>query len=122
MSRGPSPTLPQILGSRLVPRSTSPIQVGDISNQLTPSLSPSSIVPLSKQHSLPRTRVGIRLNPFHSVTSQPANMSNQYTVADVAKHKDESNGMWIIVDSGVYDITSEHSLPTSMNHDMQQPS
>ncbi|KAG6358596.1 hypothetical protein INS49_012114 [Diaporthe citri] len=33
-------------------------------------------------------------------------MSNQYTVADVAKHKDESNGMWIIVDSGVYDITN----------------
>lgn len=39
-------------------------------------------------------------------------MSNQYTVADVAKHKDESNGMWIIVDSGVYDITSEQCLPT----------
>lgn len=38
-------------------------------------------------------------------------MSNQYTVADVAKHKDESNGMWIIVDSGVYDITSEQHLP-----------
>lgn len=36
-----------------------------------------------------------------------ARMSSQYTVADVAKHKDESNGMWIIVDSGVYDITSE---------------
>lgn len=35
-------------------------------------------------------------------------MSNQYTVADVAKHKDEKEGMWIIVDSGVYDITSEH--------------
>lgn len=40
-------------------------------------------------------------------------MSNQYSVADVAKHKDESNGMWIIVDSGVYDITSEHHLPIS---------
>lgn len=39
-------------------------------------------------------------------------MSNQYTVADVAKHKDESNGMWIIVDNGVYDITSEHRPPT----------
>ncbi|POS73864.1 hypothetical protein DHEL01_v207744 [Diaporthe helianthi] len=33
-------------------------------------------------------------------------MSNQYSVADVAKHKDESNGMWIIVDNGVYDITN----------------
>lgn len=34
-------------------------------------------------------------------------MSNQYTVAEVAKHKDESNGLWIIVDSDVYDITSK---------------
>ncbi|KAG8168850.1 hypothetical protein KVR01_001599 [Diaporthe batatas] len=33
-------------------------------------------------------------------------MSAQYSVADVAKHKDESNGMWIIVDNGVYDITN----------------
>lgn len=40
-------------------------------------------------------------------------MSTQYTVADVAKHKDESNGMWIIVDNGVYDITSEHRLRNS---------
>ena len=38
-------------------------------------------------------------------------MSNQYSVADVAKHKDESNGMWIIVDNGVYDITSEQFPP-----------
>lgn len=38
-------------------------------------------------------------------------MSNQYTVADVAKHKDEKEGMWIIVDSGVYDITSEQCQP-----------
>lgn len=41
----------------------------------------------------------------HSIASN--NMSNQYTVAEVAKHKDESNGLWIIVDSGVYDITSK---------------
>lgn len=33
-------------------------------------------------------------------------MSKQYTTADVAQHKDEANGMWIIVDTGVYDITS----------------
>lgn len=33
-------------------------------------------------------------------------MSKQFTTAEVAQHKDESNGMWIIVDTGVYDITS----------------
>lgn len=33
-------------------------------------------------------------------------MSSQYTTAEVAKHKDDANGMWIIVDNGVYDITS----------------
>lgn len=41
--------LPQILGSRLVPCTTSPIQIGDISNHhLTPSPSPSSIIAPSK--------------------------------------------------------------------------
>lgn len=34
-------------------------------------------------------------------------MSKQYTVAEVAQHKDESSGMWLIVDSGVYDVTSK---------------
>lgn len=49
-------------------------------------------------------------------------MSNQYTVADVAKHKDEKEGMWIIVDSGVYDITSEQCLPKTLSHKVRQPS
>lgn len=49
-------------------------------------------------------------------------MSNQYTVADVAKHKDEKEGMWIIVDSGVYDITSEQCLPTFYINNLQQSS
>lgn len=39
-------------------------------------------------------------------------MSKQYTTAEVAQHKDEASGMWIIVDTGVYDVTSAcHSLP-----------
>ncbi|KAJ9141756.1 hypothetical protein NKR23_g7820 [Pleurostoma richardsiae] len=29
-----------------------------------------------------------------------------YTTADVAAHKDADSGMWIIVDTGVYDITN----------------
>lgn len=33
-------------------------------------------------------------------------MSKQYTTAEVAQHKDEASGMWIIVDTGVYDVTS----------------
>ncbi|EON99307.1 putative cytochrome b5 protein [Phaeoacremonium minimum UCRPA7] len=32
-------------------------------------------------------------------------MSESYSTADVAKHKDEANRMWIIVDTGVYDVT-----------------
>ena len=35
-------------------------------------------------------------------------MSKTFTVKDVAEHKDEQNGMYIIVDSGVYDITSAY--------------
>ncbi|KAI2473254.1 cytochrome b5 [Annulohypoxylon bovei var. microspora] len=33
-------------------------------------------------------------------------MSKTFTAKDVAEHKDEKNGMYIIVDSGVYDITN----------------
>ncbi|KAI1211787.1 cytochrome b5 [Annulohypoxylon truncatum] len=33
-------------------------------------------------------------------------MSKRFTAKDVAEHKDEQNGMYIIVDSGVYDITN----------------
>ena len=42
-------------------------------------------------------------------------MSAQYSVADVAKHKDEQEGMYIIVDTGVYDITSMFPLPPSLS-------
>ncbi|KAI0885640.1 cytochrome b5 [Annulohypoxylon maeteangense] len=33
-------------------------------------------------------------------------MSKTFTAKDVAEHKDEQNGIYIIVDSGVYDITN----------------
>ncbi len=33
-------------------------------------------------------------------------MSKTFTAKDVAEHKDEKNGMYIIVDNGVYDIAS----------------
>ncbi|ELQ44780.1 hypothetical protein MCOR27_010514 [Pyricularia oryzae] len=33
-------------------------------------------------------------------------MSKTFTPAEVAQHKDEKNGIYIIVDDGVYDITN----------------
>ncbi|KAH9427109.1 hypothetical protein MCOR02_012488 [Pyricularia oryzae] len=33
-------------------------------------------------------------------------MSKTFTPAEVAQHKDEKNGIYIIVDDGVYDITT----------------
>lgn len=33
-------------------------------------------------------------------------MSETYTIADVQKHKTEADGMWLIVENNVYDITS----------------
>ncbi len=34
-------------------------------------------------------------------------MSKTFTAKEVGEHKDEQSGMYIIVDSGVYDITSQ---------------
>lgn len=34
-------------------------------------------------------------------------MSKTFTAKEVSEHKDEKNGMYIIVDSGVYDVTSQ---------------
>lgn len=34
-------------------------------------------------------------------------MSQTYTTADVAKHKDAENGFWLIVENDVYDVTSK---------------
>ncbi|KAH7326087.1 cytochrome b5-like heme/steroid binding domain-containing protein [Stachybotrys elegans] len=32
-------------------------------------------------------------------------MSDSYTIAEVAKHKDDANGYWLIVENEVYDVT-----------------
>lgn len=32
---------------------------------------------------------------------------SSYTTAEIAKHKDEANGYWLIVDNDVYDVSSE---------------
>lgn len=37
-------------------------------------------------------------------------MSEQYTAAEVGKHKSAADGFWLIVESDVYDVTSE-SIP-----------
>ncbi|KAI0455867.1 putative cytochrome b5 protein [Xylaria acuta] len=33
-------------------------------------------------------------------------MSKTFTAKEVGEHKDEQNGMYIIIDSGVYDVTN----------------
>jgi len=33
-------------------------------------------------------------------------MTEQYTTAQIAEHKSEENGLWIIVDGSVYDVTN----------------
>ncbi len=43
-------------------------------------------------------------------------MSETFTTADVAKHKDAENGYWLIVENDVYDVTSETSLPPFPPH------
>ncbi len=34
-------------------------------------------------------------------------MSKSFTTADIAKHKSVDDGMYIVIESGVYDITGE---------------
>ena len=34
-------------------------------------------------------------------------MSKEYSPADVAPHKDEAGGYWVIIENGVYDVTSK---------------
>lgn len=90
-------------------QTTSPIQIRSISNQ------PHIPLPLHIFRSRSNPSIAIQ-EPHHPplylshnpsiYIHKPSTMSKQYTTADVAQHKDEANGMWIIVDTGVYDITS----------------
>jgi cytochrome b involved in lipid metabolism len=41
-------------------------------------------------------------------------MSKSLSVAEVAEHKNADSGMYIIIDSGVYDVTSEY-FPVLIN-------
>lgn len=34
-----------------------------------------------------------------------------FTTADVSSHKDDANGYWLIVEDGVYDVTSAFPPP-----------
>ena len=36
-------------------------------------------------------------------------MSKTFTTADIAKHKDDENGYWVIIETKVYDVTSNLS-------------
>lgn len=36
-------------------------------------------------------------------------MSKSFSAAEVAKHKTEADGVWLIIDGGVYDVTSKLS-------------
>lgn len=40
-------------------------------------------------------------------------MSETYSTADVAKHRDDENGYWLIVEGDVYDVTSKQRPPRS---------
>jgi hypothetical protein len=38
-------------------------------------------------------------------------MSESYSTAEVAKHKSDADGFWLIVENNVYDVTSESLTP-----------
>ena len=40
-------------------------------------------------------------------------MSKSFTTAEVAQHKDDANGYWLIVEGDVYDVSSAFSPPLS---------
>lgn len=37
-------------------------------------------------------------------------MSESYSTAEVAKHKSDADGFWLIVEDSVYDVTSMHPV------------
>lgn len=51
---------------------------------------------------IPDNTTKLLSTPRHAIST----MSETYTIADVQKHKTEADGMWLIVENNVYDITS----------------
>ena len=48
-------------------------------------------------------------------------MSQTYTTAEIAKHKDDTNGYWLIVENEVYDVSSEcFPFPLGLLRDAHQ--
>ncbi|KAL6415181.1 putative cytochrome b5 [Ilyonectria robusta] len=45
-------------------------------------------------------------------------MSEQYTAAEVGKHKSAADGFWLIVESDVYDVT----ILFTLHHPCNRPS
>ncbi|EGX93632.1 cytochrome b5, putative [Cordyceps militaris CM01] len=37
-------------------------------------------------------------------------MSQSYAAAEVSKHKDKDNGLWLIIEGNVYDVTSKYII------------
>jgi cytochrome b involved in lipid metabolism len=61
---------------------------------------------------LPRkVKEGRKPKEARSKKTKPKKMSKTFTPADVATHKDASSGLYIIIDDGVYDVTSTFPLP-----------
>lgn len=94
-----------------------------ISNPLFSIRKPHKIQDKRLETFLSDTTIGakqLRQDPGHTLeTSTPDTdhqhifkMSKSFSTADVAAHKSPEEGMYIIVDDGVYDVTSMSSLPS----------
>jgi cytochrome b involved in lipid metabolism len=45
--------------------------------------------------------------PSHTPPKNTAIMSKTFAAAEVSKHKDKDNGLWLIIEGNVYDVTSK---------------